>query len=255
MFESSQNQYGGLASRVYHLDKPIGHSFGDIEFYADLLAEAEGEVFEPAVGTGRILIPLLERGIRVSGSDPSEHMLEICRTECSRRGLHTTLSSGTFETIPKDRALSAVIIPAGSIQLVTDPERVQRVFTQVRSALGAGGKLIFDLDPLSSLTHTVAPARSWTDGDDTLTMTSALESVDFASQTTVSQLRYELWREGILHGSELDRFALRFWGAHEVVLALKAAGYTQVELVADYAPGTPVTGETAVMTVIARAGS
>lgn len=25
--------YGTLASEVYELDKPIGHSFGDVEFY------------------------------------------------------------------------------------------------------------------------------------------------------------------------------------------------------------------------------
>lgn len=33
------NVYGDLASWVYHIDKPIGHSFDDIE---DCLARLEG---------------------------------------------------------------------------------------------------------------------------------------------------------------------------------------------------------------------
>lgn len=36
--------YGDLASWVYHIDKPIGHSFGDIE---DYLARLEGCSFPP----------------------------------------------------------------------------------------------------------------------------------------------------------------------------------------------------------------
>jgi len=57
----AQWQYGKLATLSYQLDKPIGSSFGDVEFYRDLLSGVTGEVLEPAVGTGRILIPLLEQ--------------------------------------------------------------------------------------------------------------------------------------------------------------------------------------------------
>lgn len=32
-----QNRYGRLASWIYHLDKPIGHSFGDLEYYQQRL--------------------------------------------------------------------------------------------------------------------------------------------------------------------------------------------------------------------------
>lgn len=251
MADESQNRYGALAARVYHLDKPIGHSFGDVEFYGDVLSSIAGPVFEPAVGSGRVLIPLLERGISISGSDPSNEMLDVCRAECARRGLETTLSVGTFESIPQDLELSAVIIPAGSIQLLTDPVRVQHVFARVRSALCDGGQFVFDLDPLSTLAQAEAPARCWTDGADTLTMTSALERTDYAAQTTVSQLRYELWRNGELQHTELDRFALRFWGTNEVVLALEAAGFAHVELIADYTPGRQVTADTVTTTVIA----
>jgi hypothetical protein len=33
-------EYGTLATEIYEQDKPIGHSFGDVEYYRQLLAEA-----------------------------------------------------------------------------------------------------------------------------------------------------------------------------------------------------------------------
>lgn len=50
-----------LATLAYELDKPIGTSFGDVEFYSSRLRGVAGPVLEPAVGTGRILIPLLQQ--------------------------------------------------------------------------------------------------------------------------------------------------------------------------------------------------
>ena len=254
MSTSAQNRYSSLASRVYHLDKPTGHSFGDIELYAALLDGESGEIFEPAVGTGRALIPLLEQGLRVSGSDPSPEMMKICLAECERRGLSPQLTVGTFESIPQDCDFAAVIIPAGSIQLVQDPVAAQRIFAGVCAALKPGGRFIFDLDPLSSLTSAEAglpSARSWVDGEDTLTLTSVPETRDVSRQLSVSQLRYELWRDGTLVQSELDRFALRFWGNYEIELALRLAGFDQVELIADYTTGASVSAESSMVTVVA----
>ena len=45
-----ENRYGTLASWVYDLDKPVGRSFGDIEFYRERLSDCRGTILEPAVG-------------------------------------------------------------------------------------------------------------------------------------------------------------------------------------------------------------
>lgn len=78
--------YGRLSSEVYDMDKPVGRSFGDIEFYADRLKSCKGPVLEPATGTGRILIPLLEKGFHVEGFDSSTDMLRICHENCKKKG-------------------------------------------------------------------------------------------------------------------------------------------------------------------------
>ncbi len=39
--------YGTLVTEVYELDKPIGHSFGDVEYYLRHLAGVTGRILEP----------------------------------------------------------------------------------------------------------------------------------------------------------------------------------------------------------------
>lgn len=41
--------YNKLSSEVYDIDKYIGLSFGDVEFYSERLAVYEGNVLEPGV--------------------------------------------------------------------------------------------------------------------------------------------------------------------------------------------------------------
>ena len=89
--------YSKLSSEVYDIDKYVGLSFGDVEFYSARLASYTGNILEPGVGTGRILIPLLEKGLKVDGFDVSNEMLKVCRNNCEKRGLNPKLFEGKMD--------------------------------------------------------------------------------------------------------------------------------------------------------------
>ncbi|MBM4570042.1 hypothetical protein GS489_06180 [Rhodococcus hoagii] len=57
-------EYGSLATLAYELDKPIGTSFGDVEFYLSRLQGVTCPVLEPAVGTGESSSPSGTRILR-----------------------------------------------------------------------------------------------------------------------------------------------------------------------------------------------
>lgn len=104
------NYYGKLSSEVYDIDKYIGLSFGDVEFYSDRLASCKGKILEPGVGTGRILIPLLEKGMNVDGFDVSDEMLKICRNNCETKGLNPKLSEGEMASFSLNTKYEAIIV-------------------------------------------------------------------------------------------------------------------------------------------------
>ena len=47
----------------------------DIPFYLEYAKECRGEVLELACGTGRILVPIAKQGVKITGLDSSEEML------------------------------------------------------------------------------------------------------------------------------------------------------------------------------------
>ena len=59
------------------------HDPGTTDACVDLISElaGTGEVLELAIGTGRVALPLVERGLKVSGFDASQEMLEILKAK------------------------------------------------------------------------------------------------------------------------------------------------------------------------------
>ncbi len=228
------NEYGSLASWVYHVDKPIGRTFGDIEFYLSRLKDTNGPILEPAVGNGRFLIPLLEAGHVVHGFDASPHMLEICKKELSKRNLTDNVSKQNFEDFVYKETFAAVVMPAGSIQLIKSPVACLNFLKRLKACLSESGKIIVDIDSLAFMLDSGPEARMWNLGADMLTLTESRVRTSYLHQTTASQLRYEHWRAGSLVSSELEIFSLRFWGVFEFRSLLHEAGFKNVSITLDY---------------------
>ena len=231
--------YNKLSSEVYDIDKFIGLSFGDVEFYSERLAACEGSILEPGVGTGRILIPLLKKGLRVDGFDVSGEMLKICRNNCESRGLHPKLFEGKMESFSLDTEYEAIIVPTGTFLLLHKREDSLSALKNFYNHLSDGGKLILDIFLQTDLTlGNNAPTRTWKSQDDEIiTLESKIVEVDFINQYTITHNRYEKWNNGQLTQSELERFSLRWYGVEEFKTILEQVGFEDIIISADYKHG------------------
>lgn len=232
------NRYGRLCAEVYDLDKPTGSLF-DSAYYTARLKALDGPVLEACVGTGRLMIPLLEAGIDIEGFDHSPEMLAICRTRAGERGLEPRLFQARMQDFACDRAFAAIIVPTSSFLLVDDVDEALAVLRRFRDHLVPGGMLLMDVPPLDFF-ETQAGERSWTaTNGDLITLRSSQAEIDPISQRRVNHDRYERWRDGRLVETEIERFAYRVWGMRELAYALAEAGFSAVEIGADYRPGRP----------------
>ena len=88
--------YGALASEVYNLDKPIGTSFGDVEYYLEQLSGVDGPVLEPAVGTGRGTTPPWLLAWRSRALIPLPRCWARCRRHCTERVSQPEVMGGGY---------------------------------------------------------------------------------------------------------------------------------------------------------------
>jgi len=189
--------YGRLSSEVYDLDKPVGRSFGDIEFYEERLKSCEGPILEPATGTGRILIPLLEKGFDIEGFDSSQDMLRICRQNSQKRGLSPRLFEAKMESFSQAKKYKAIIVPTGSFLLLHKREDSLKALKNFYEHLCDGGRLIVDLLLPKDVMKDSVSTRMWEcPNGDIITLENKVIEVDYVNQFTISLGRYEKWRQG-----------------------------------------------------------
>src|SRR5690625_1197829 len=230
--------YNSLSSEVYNIDKYIGLSFGDVEFYTERLKSCKGTILEPGVGTGRILIPLLEKGLKVDGFDVSDEMLKICRKHCETRGLHPKLFKDQMETFSSVEKYEAIIVPTGTFLLLHKREDSIKALKNFHHHLAEGGRLILDLSLQTDLSKDNISTRTWglRDGE-MITLESKIVELNFINQYTISHHRYEKWGHGTLMQTELEQFPLRWYGVEEFKLMLEQVGFQDIVISADYEYG------------------
>jgi SAM-dependent methyltransferase len=238
----SLGSYGKLATEVYDITKPVGQTFegGDrrLDFYLERLRSCSGRILEPAVGTGRMIIPLLEAELDVEGLDNSPEMLAVCRARCAERGHEPALYEGDMVSLSLPERYEAIIIPAGSFLLIERREESLGALKRFREHLVPGGRLILDLELQTDFSvGTVSTGSVETPQGETITMESKVVEVNFLEQYSVSHLRYEKWREGELLQTEMQRFPLRWYGLEEFELVLESLGFSEVVVSADYEYG------------------
>ena len=119
----------------------------DVGFYVAEARKSGGPVVELGVGTGRIAVPIAERGIDVIGVDSSRAMLEACRRRAESAGVEIDLRLGDFESPPVDTAegVKAILCPFRSYLHLADDANRRAALGSARALLPPGGRLVFDV--------------------------------------------------------------------------------------------------------------
>ncbi|RJE86280.1 class I SAM-dependent methyltransferase [Paenibacillus sp. 1011MAR3C5] len=237
----SFSHYGELCTEVYDLTKKVGQSFGrELDYYRDRLKPCKGRILEAMVGSGRVIIPLLEAGLLVDGVDYSPEMLASCRRRFEERGLVANLYEADLQELSLPERYEAIIIPAGSFLLIEKREESIQVLKRLYEHLEPGGRLILDLflPDANFEIGKVGPTSTFhLPNGDSITLEEKLVEADLLHQYKVSHLRYEKWRDGALIQTELQRFGLRWYGIEEFKLVLESIGFSNVVISADFEYG------------------
>lgn len=125
---------------------------GDVQFYIQEAEKAGSPVLELGCGTGRILIPVAEAGIDVTGLDNSPEMLAIAERKISKLDAKTQgrikLVKFDMRDFSLDQKFKLIMIPFRVFLHLLTPEDQRRALACVREHLTDDGRLILNIfDP------------------------------------------------------------------------------------------------------------
>ena len=115
------------------------------ESIPELLARHAGDpprALELAIGSGRIAIPLAERGVAVSGIDASEEMVALMRAKES--GAEIPVAFGDFADVDVEDSFPLVYLAFNTLFALLSQERQVQCFQNVADHLEPGGRFIID---------------------------------------------------------------------------------------------------------------
>ena len=250
---SERDAYDSMA-RFYDAAYAQLRSPEDVAFYRDLAVASCGPVLELGVGTGRVLLPIAELGIPVTGVDSSPRMLQALRVKRFPPTLRLLCAPMQDFDLGADR-FTLIYAAFRSFQHLLEVEDQLRCLACVRRHLAPGGTFAFDVfaPRFDLLAQGVCPeieeARFELDGDTVVRHVRV--STDAALQRLHVALRHERSRGGELVANECVPLTLRYFFHYELEHLLARAGFS-AEFYGgfDRRPFDHVSGETV---VVARA--
>jgi SAM-dependent methyltransferase len=112
-----------------------------VDFLAGLAGD--GPALELGIGTGRIALPLAQRGVRVHGIDLSEAMVARLRAKPGGEDIEVTI--GDFATTRVDGTFSVAYLVFNTINNLTTQDEQVACFQNVAAHLEPGGCFVIEV--------------------------------------------------------------------------------------------------------------
>lgn len=94
----------------------------DIPFFLGETRDVKGEVLELMAGTGRVSIPLLEQGVRLTCVDLFAEMLDVLRAKAEERGFTPRLVQMDVTKLDLGQQYEMILLPFNSFAEIAAPE-------------------------------------------------------------------------------------------------------------------------------------
>ena len=133
--------YGDLMAEVYDEWFGVPEDTNDTVAFLEGLA-GTGPVLELGVGTGRVALPLAERGVEVHGIDASEAMVGKLRSKQGRSDV--SVSIGDFAEADIEGRFSLAYVVFNTFFALPSQEDQVRCFANVARGLREGGAFVIE---------------------------------------------------------------------------------------------------------------
>jgi len=117
----------------------------DIDFFLRETQNTTGDVLELMSGTGRVSIPLLEAGVKLTCVDLSAELNQIFKQKLYQRGLTADIYQMDVCELELPRKFEKIIIPFHSFAHIVSPEDQRKALKRICEHLNPGGTFICTL--------------------------------------------------------------------------------------------------------------
>lgn len=204
-----------------------------INFTKQHLPVKHQSVLDLACGAGQLAIKMKQEGYNVTGLDLSSQMIDIAQQRAEEAELAIPFVIGNMLDLSKLNQFDAVTCYCDSICYLPDAEAVQKTFKEVYQHLTEEGVFLFDVHSMHQIDD-VFPGYTFND---------QTEEISFLWKSYVGEFPHSIEHDltFFVYQDEIDLYE-RFDETHkertypieQYLSMLKKAGFTSIEVSADY---------------------
>jgi SAM-dependent methyltransferase len=226
-------------SKVASLYDLYANADSDVPFFVQAAQERQS-VLELMCGTGRLSIPLIEAGVRLSCLDSSAEMLNVFRGKLRARGISVPIYEMDASNFSLAARYDLVIIPFNSFAEISDPLEQEKSLKAIHAHLLEGGRLICTL-------HNPPVRLASVDGrlqqrgifplpeSDGHLLLSTVENYDPATRLVKGAQFYELYDTGgVLQSKRFVQLTFYLHGKDDFEGLVRSQGFEVEALYGDY---------------------
>lgn len=213
----------------------------DIPFFLSEAQAAGGDILELMCGTGRVTIPLLERGLNITCVDYSAKMLDKFREKIKDTDLKAELIEADVKKLNLGRKFSLIYIPFHAFQEILAEDEQRETLGRICDHLADDGKFICTLqNPKIRLQNCDGQIRvlgKFPHGDKDMIINIVFYQNPDTKIVHGFQF-YEFYdKSGIMDEKRILEIKFRLSEAHEFEELAKSAGFKVERLYGDYIKG------------------
>lgn len=209
------------------------NGLGEIEskFYFDLANQQGGQILDVACGTGRLTIPLAERGFDITGLDITPEMLELAKQKAERLNISINWIHADARQFELSRKYRFIFITGNSFQHFLDRESVDGFLGSVHKHLDEEGVLAFETRNPSISVLAVNEdvekdyAESWLDNEGYHCSSTYRRSYDHKSHLEHYIFTNRRWKHESNVMETVEPFVLRYFFPQELESLLYYNGF------------------------------
>ena len=226
MNKLQQNYYGSLCTEMYE----ILHEHApqdELEFYISY-ADKGKKILEALCGSGRFLVPFLERGFDICGVDLSSEMLN----KLKEKAPHAKVVQADILEYSSKNQFDYIFISSGSVSLFTDINLCKKILGKLKELLTPKGKFVFAVDTVADRCSDDIDYKESVSVKTKEEFELILRSKNYydeQSQTQFSPGIYELYSGTKLLQSETMDFQTHLYKFGEMEQYLKEIGFTNIK--------------------------
>jgi len=231
----------GLVARwwsEFNLDGP------EISYFKKAIQQHGVPALDVGCGTGRILVPCLEAGIDIHGTDISSEMIDYCQAKLDSKNLKTKLYVTPTHELDLDCEFKT-IISCGVFGIGTTREEDLEGLKRLKKHLISGGKFVFDFYLPSknsnswkwSEEHQPNLPSKWSKPDrrdlpdgTSLSLKTRILEFNPIDQYYIREILAEQYEDKVLAGKEQRQIRLNIYLKDEVELMLQSVGFSEVKI-------------------------